>query len=454
MGWTMKLLMATYNFPPESYGGTEVYVELLARELMRRGHSVEVLCGGKEALGASAERFALQQDSYQDLPVWRLRLAGERFTLPELYTTRAADLEQFWSAWLREHRPDLLHMNGHSLTASGSLMAAARNVGIPVMFTLHNAPTFCPRGDYITYRGVVCDGQIELGKCTECVLATRSGNVVLGRAAGALSPILSRLPVPARSGGSRVRTGFFLPALLRAKIEAMVSTTADVSLWHVFSQWTRNALELNGVPAAHIQLLRHPLPGVVRETRKKRHEPGKLRLGFFGRFNHVKGLEVLLDAVELLPGAPLLLDVFGAAQDSAEEVLERRLTSLAARDPRVRPRGRVNRGEVSAALAALDAMVVPSLWVETGPLTVLEAFASGVPVVGSDLSGINEWVQDGRNGLLFPHGDARALASCISRLIDESGLLDRLQDFPAMQSVEEHCDAVLDLYRKAGRLGG
>ena len=56
-------------------------------------------------------------------------------------------------------------------------LTAAHNAGIPVMFTLHNAPTFCPRGDYITYRGEEYDGRIELRKCTECVLATRSKSV-------------------------------------------------------------------------------------------------------------------------------------------------------------------------------------------------------------------------------------------------------------------------------------
>ncbi len=443
----MKLLMATYNFLPEHYGGTETYVNLLARELIRRGHSPEVLCGRLgDPTGSDRRRFSLQEDSYEGLPVWRVQMAGSKFTLRELYTLRAPDLDRFWRDWLKSRRPDVLHINGHSLTVSASLISAAHDAGIPVVFTVHIATLYCARGDYITYRGEVCDGRMEIRKCTECFLATRSGNVAMSRAAGAVSPMLSILPAPNWAGGSFLRTGVFYPALLRARRKSLAQTAREVDLWHVFSRWTAKALESNGVPADRIQLLRHPLPGQGKAMPSK--GPAKeLRLGFFGRFNRIKGLDVLLDAVELLPDARLRLDVFGAAQGDEEAPLGRRVQGFATRDPRVRLRGRIAQSSVHGALAELHAVVVPSMSIETGPLTVLEAFAARVPVVGSDLSGINEWVEDGRNGLLFPHGNARALAACLERL---PGLLPKLCEFPAMQSVEDHCAAMVDLYRRAG----
>jgi glycosyltransferase involved in cell wall biosynthesis len=60
-----------------------------------------------------------------------------------------------------------------------------------------------------------------------------------------------------------------------------------------------------------------------------------------------------------------------------------------------------------------DALVVPSVWLETGPLVVLEAFAAGVPVIGSRLGGIAEMVRDGEDGLLFEAGCPSKLASAI-----------------------------------------
>ena len=62
-----------------------------------------------------------------------------------------------------------------------------------------------------------------------------------------------------------------------------------------------------------------------------------------------------------------------------------------------------------AFLSRIDVLAVPSQWLETGPLVVLEAFAAGTPVIGSDLGGIRELVSDGRDGLLVPHDDVRRL---------------------------------------------
>jgi glycosyltransferase involved in cell wall biosynthesis len=62
-----------------------------------------------------------------------------------------------------------------------------------------------------------------------------------------------------------------------------------------------------------------------------------------------------------------------------------------------------------------DALVVPSVWLETGPLVVLEAFAAGVAVIGSRLGGIAEMVRDGVDGLLFEAGNPKDLADKIQK---------------------------------------
>ena len=73
-------------------------------------------------------------------------------------------------------------------------------------------------------------------------------------------------------------------------------------------------------------------------------------------------------------------------------------------------------------LARLDALVLPSVWLENSPLAIEEAFAGGVPVIASDLGGMAESVRHEVDGLRFPAGDADALSRCLRRLIDEPGL--------------------------------
>lgn len=482
--WTgnpvMKLLLATYNLPPDTYGGTEVYVESLAAELVRCGYSVELLAAAKgEDPGTRQfpKRFTIAPGSCWGLPAWRVTLDGSRFTMPELYTTRCPDLRSYWVEWLSERRPDVLHLHGHSLVVSLSLMEAAAELGIPIVSTLHNAILLCPHGDFLTWRGVVCDGRAELLKCMRCTTASRANAAIqakyaspFGAAAGAMmaaaTPLLSLLPVPNSTGWPLLRSALHYPALLRMHLDCQRKMLELASCWHVFSEWSRQALILNGAPQERIVVLRHPSPAPSRagtcdppasHASPKSHDSREsnpheiLRLGFFGRFYKAKGVPLLLEALRRLPDAPLQLEVYGQAQDSGEAVIEAQVREAAAADSRIVCRGRIPHSAQAEALSRLDAVVVPSVCVETGPLTVLEAFAAGVPVLGSDLSGINEWVQEGRNGWLFPPGNAAALAGKIARLCAEPALLKTARHFPALDSMATHAARVMQIYESVCR---
>ncbi|HBY62993.1 MAG TPA: hypothetical protein DEH78_24480, partial [Solibacterales bacterium] len=85
--------------------------------------------------------------------------------------------------------------------------------------------------------------------------------------------------------------------------------------------------------------------------------------------------------------------------------------------------------EVQPLLAAqYDALMAPSQWLETGPLVVLEAFAAGLPVIGSNLGGIAELVTSGTDGLLVEPADTGAWTAAMVRLASEPGLLERLRE--------------------------
>ena len=98
-------------------------------------------------------------------------------------------------------------------------------------------------------------------------------------------------------------------------------------------------------------------------------------------------------------------------------------------------------------LASLDVIVVPSVWIENSPFVIEEAFAAGVPVVASNLGGMAELVEDGRNGLLFEAGDATGLRRVIARLLEEPGLLARLREgLPRVKSIDEDAAWTQSIY--------
>jgi len=146
---------------------------------------------------------------------------------------------------------------------------------------------------------------------------------------------------------------------------------------------------------------------------------------FLGRLDPTKGLHVLLDALDLVPDLAIHVDVHTLMEANPgpySQGLQKRLEA----HPKIRICAPVPSSEVISTMRDASALVVPSLWFETGPLVVLEAFAAGIPVVGSGLGGIAEWVTDGGDGLLVPDLKPETWAAALRRLVVEPGLLAKL----------------------------
>ncbi len=151
---------------------------------------------------------------------------------------------------------------------------------------------------------------------------------------------------------------------------------------------------------------------------------GTLRVGFVGRLIPHKGVDVLLRSAAL--DDRLAVDVFGAGPESG------RLAALAGRlglGDRVTFRGHVDEGGIPAVYRRFDVLAVPSVprpgWVEQFGRVVVEAQASGVPVVASASGALPDVVGD--DGLLVPPNDPVSLQAALSRFLDDPGLWERLR---------------------------
>ncbi len=126
-----------------------------------------------------------------------------------------------------------------------------------------------------------------------------------------------------------------------------------------------------------------------------------------------KGIDVVIRALAELPERVCLWVVGDGAESGALQTLARDLGVA----ERVRFLGL--QAHVQPFLQAADAFVCPSRWAEAAGLVNLEAQATGLPVLASDVGGIPEYVADGRSGYLFPVGDHRQLAERVRRLITD-----------------------------------
>lgn len=154
------------------------------------------------------------------------------------------------------------------------------------------------------------------------------------------------------------------------------------------------------------------------------------RILCIGTLHEVKGQRYLVDACRTLvdEGVDVACTLVGSGED--ERALRRRIADLGLTE-RVLLVGSRTRDQVAALLAEADVLVAPSVPTRKGkregiPVVLMEAMASGVPVVASDLSGIPELVEDDVTGLLAPPRDSAAIAAALERLHADEALRRRL----------------------------
>ena len=233
-----------------------------------------------------------------------------------------------------------------------------------------------------------------------------------------------------RFGCLRAAPDFYLPRLLINNHLVARLTLCRAAGYVVNSQCQKTELISLGVAPEHI----HSLPPILphdklmrtqRETTRNTLPAGRL-VTFVGHYNHVKGVDVLILAFQMLaprvPDAQLVLAWSGvgsnrrAAQLLADRALEGRAVQL----------GQVR---VPDLLSASDVVVLPyrlTIGQAAYPATLLEVFAANVPLVTTDLPLLRELTDGGKTALLVPPDDPIALAAAIERVLNEPALVSQM----------------------------
>jgi glycosyltransferase involved in cell wall biosynthesis len=164
----------------------------------------------------------------------------------------------------------------------------------------------------------------------------------------------------------------------------------------------------------------HPRDDRAQLRAKYRVPEDAFVIGYVSRVERLKGWRVFVAALELMgrdvPGRVGLL--VGEGRESAE------LRAVAARNGDwLRYLGQRSQPQLSEVYGLMDAFVFPTLLRESLGLVALEAMSCGVPVIGSRIGALPEYIKDGWNGFLVEPGDARGIADAATRIFN--GLIDR-----------------------------
>ena len=155
-------------------------------------------------------------------------------------------------------------------------------------------------------------------------------------------------------------------------------------------------------------------------------QPRAVKAVFLGYNNYYKGLPMLADALELVEPA-LLARLHLCVYAKAVEEIQPRLDALEPRMAGLSVRSGYTYEEVPRLLRGKDVGLVPSVWWDNGPQTVMEFFACGLPVIGANLGGIPDMLKHGVNGLLFRGNDRADLARTLEGVLREPSQLMSLR---------------------------
>lgn len=402
------LLLGWYY--PDSVGGTERYTQTLARDLNALGYQITIAA---PSLDDREQHYA-----HEGVPVYRYPI-DVMPTTSEVQGKSPPRYFDVFARWLDGVRPDLVHM--HSFTRGCGFFHArhSKSLGVPLCLTVHVPGVTCTTGTMRRWNRVSCDGEMRAARCTACVLHDKGVPRLVGYGATRIPAWLARR---ADQWRNRVSTGLQMAEWVKTRgthVRALL-TMADHIV--VVAQWLHDVLRRNGVAPHKLTLSRHGLPQEVLPAPVARSVPQPslpLRVGYVGRFHPTKGVHVLVEAVRGLPtSTPLTLHLYGAASGVEEQRYRATVRQQAEGDGRIVFMGEMTERNRHEVWRSFDMLAVPSTWLETGPLVVLEAFAAGIPVVGSDSGGIAELVTHGESGLLVRTGDSKAWTQALRKVTD------------------------------------
>lgn len=416
----MIVVHVPYTFFPDPPGGTEVYVRALAQEQKKRGIAAMV--------AAPADR----DSSYlhEGLPVRRFAISSSN-TLNDLYGEGDRHAAQSFARILDEECPDLVHLHAFTSAVSLRLVRECRERGVPVVFSYHTPTVSCQRGTLLRWGKQICDGTLNVRRCSRCTLhglgLDKFSSTVAGSVPKSFGRLIGRFGA---SGGPW--TALRMSDLVRQRHDAIHALLTEVDHCIALCQWVKDLLLHIGVPDHKITVSRQGLCHSIQSTDTSEEKAvggrdSRVRIAFLGRLDPVKGAHIVLQALRSSPAVNLQMDIFGISQGKRDEEYARQLKLAAAGDSRITFRPPMSASQVVPVLCTYDAVAIPSHCLETGPMVMLEAFAAGVPVIGSRLGGIEEQVQHNVNGLLVDPGSVVAWAEALREVSGSLGLLARLR---------------------------
>jgi glycosyltransferase involved in cell wall biosynthesis len=395
-------------------GGDSTYTFNLADLLRRKGHEVAFFAMQDERNlpDPNSDLFVSHID-FRELNKKKSIAAGIRVASRAIYSVEA---RRKFASLLDRFHPDIVHLQNIHGHITPSVIFEAKKRGLPIVWTLHDYKMICPNTHFLNDpNNQICEA-CGNGRYYQAVLKRCKKGSILASAMAALEAYVHGII------GVRNAPDYFLTP----------------------SSFLRNKLLERGFSPDKVKHIPLFLPDEMFNGSSQ----DKAYLLFMGKLDPLKGIYPLFAACKQAP--KVSLKIAGRAEDMIAEKLPSLLP------PHAEYVGMKQGEELRQLLFGSRAVVLPSLWYENQPFSILEAFAAGKPVIASELGGMTELVEHRERGMLVPPGNAKSLADAMTWMAEhpqESQEMGRRAREYALQahSADAHYNKLMEVYEQIMR---
>ena len=369
----MKILMV--NKFHYLKGGSEKYYFELAELLKEKGHTVAFFSMDNE------KNIHTNYKEYFVKPI-DLNNGSKLQALDVIYSKENMKIME---EALEDFKPDIVHLNNFQRQLSASIIEPIIKKNIPIVFTAHDVQAICPAIVMLDNEKNICE-KCTGGKYSNCIKNNCIKNSKLKSLLGAIE-------------GKYYRN----KKIYTKKIDYIITPSEFYR-----SKFIEDGINENKIEAIHnfIDINNYNL-----ETKNNDYAL------YIGRLSKEKGILNLIKAFSEIKNKKLYIAGDGPEKEKInqiikEEKLEENIILL----------GYLKQEEVKEYIKNASFIVVPSIWYENCPYSVLETQAIGKAVIGANIAGIPELVKDKENGLIYKYDDISELKEKMQQLFENKEL--------------------------------
>lgn len=290
-----------------------------------------------------------------------------------------------------DFKPDIIHVNNFQRQLSSSIIKAANDKNIPIVFTAHDVQAICPAITMMDNDKNVCELCMK-GKYVNCIKKSCNKGSKAKSIIGALEGYYYR--------SKKIYTN---------KIKYIITP----------SEFYRNKFIEDGVNSNKIEAIHN---FIIAEDYNVKTTVGDYAL-YIGRLSKEKGIINLINAFVNTNRGKLYIAGEGPEKENIEKIIKNNKL-----DDKVRMLGFLNKEEVTDYVRNSRFVVVPSIWYENCPYSVMETLAIGKPVIGAEIGGIPELVINNKNGFTYKYDDINELTEKMNLLFEDEQLVNKFSN--------------------------